>query len=267
MSFAPGSLSTLDYASDVFAGPYGGLSKPFNLSNFPCPPQSLLDAQDLATRVSFSVPARPGYAPIIAPPPALQNLEPAWKYCQIQYAFDPSRSLVPASALVPSPTPTNQGAPHLTPAIPSPPIEDPPAQTQPANSPAVVKPPSSGDHPLDLPNTVDPPNNKGPTSSSKQGNTPELETPKRPNTLDPPNYEQSNANSKQGDIPESEIPGQPNTVDPPNDKEFPANNRQGNTLESDIPVADQPPQPQAGQDGHEDPKAPKLPDSGTNRIF
>ena len=290
MSFAPGSLSTLDYASDIFAGPYGGLPKPFNLSNFPCPPQSLLDAQESANQVGFSLPARPGYAPIIAPPPALQNLEPAWKYCQSQFAFDPPRSLVPASALVPSPTPTNQGAPQLTPAMPSPPIEDPPAQTQPANSPIVVKPSSSGDHPPDLPNTVEPLNNQGPTSSSKQGNTPESETPERPDTVDPsdgeesnannkqgnipeletperpdtvhpPNAEESNANSIQDDIPESEIPGQPNTVDPP------ANNKQGNTLESDLPVADQPPQPQAEQDGLEDPKAPKFPDTGTDRIF
>ena len=279
----------------MFAGPYGGLPKPFNLSNFPCPPQSLLDAQNLANQIGFRLPARPGYAPIIAPPPALQNLEPAWKGCYSQYAFDPPRSLVPASALVPSPTLTSQGVPQLTPAMPSPPIDDPPAKTQPANSPAVVKPPISGDHPLDLPNTFDPPNNQGPTSSSKQGNTPDSETPERPDTVDPTNDEQSvanskqgntqeseiprlpdtidppngegvNANSQQGNMPESEDPGQTNTVGPPNDKDSPVNNKQGNTLESDIPVADQPTQPQAGQDGLEDPKTQEFPDSGTDRI-
>lgn len=176
LSFAPGSLSTSDYAPGIFAGPYGGQPKPLNLSDLPCPPQSLLDAQESANQVGFSLPARPGYAPIIAPPPALQNLEPAWKNCHSQFAFDPPRSLVPASALVPSPTPANQAGPELTPAMPSPSTEAPPAQTQLGKGPIAVDPSSSGDVTPDLPNAVDPPNHNEPATDGKQGNAPDPET-------------------------------------------------------------------------------------------
>ena len=86
------------------------------------------------------LPARPEYAPIIAPPPAIQSLEPAWKYCTTQFAFDPPRSLVPAAILVPSPTPADQAGPQKTPARPSPTLDPNPVQTQIRNQPSTVYP-------------------------------------------------------------------------------------------------------------------------------
>lgn len=151
----------------------------------------MLDAQESANQVGFSLPARPGYAPIIAPPPALQNLEPSWKNCHSQFAFDPPRSLVPASALVPSPTPANQAGPVLTPAMPSPSTEAPPAQTQLGKGPIAVDPSNSGNVPPDLPGTVDPPKNSGPATDGKQDNAPEPET----SVADPPLQPDTEQNS------------------------------------------------------------------------
>ena len=168
LSFAPGELSTLDYFSNIFAGPFYENPKPFNLSNLPCPPQSLLDAQNAANEIDFMLPARPGYAPIIAPPPAIQNLEPAWKWCHTQMAFDPPRSLVPAAILVPSPTPADQAGPQKTPAAPSPTLDSIPVQTQLSNQPASVYPLSKPNDPAD-PRV---PPNDGPQSPNGNPNDP-----------------------------------------------------------------------------------------------
>ena len=249
MSFAPGSLSTLDYAPGIFAGPYGGQPKPFDLSNLPCPPQSVLDAQESANQVGFSLPARPRYAPIIAPPPAIQNLEPAWKGCHSQFAFDPPRSLVPASALVPSPTPAIQAGPQLAPAMPSPSIEDPPAQTESGNGPAAVGSSSNGDSPPKLPDTVDPPDTKGPTTEGKQGNAAEP---------DSPNNKTPTTDGKQGNAAGS---------DSPNNKIPTTNGKEGNAPDPGNLNADPPSQPEAGQNDPEKPNAPKLPDLGSDGII
>ena len=219
----------MDYAPGIFAGPYGGQPKPFDLSNLPCPPQSVLDAQESANEVGFSLPARPRYAPIIAPPPEIQKMEPAWEACKSQFAFDPPRSLVPASALVPSPTPANQAGPQLAPAMPSPSIEDPPAQTESGKGPAAVGSSSSGDHFPNLPDTGDPPNTKEPNTEGKQGNAAEP---------DPPNNKAPTKDGKQGNAPE---PGNLN-VDPPS-------------------------QPEAGQNDPEKPNAPELADLGSDGII
>lgn len=75
LSFEPGQLSTLDYSPGLFGfGGNGGTPKPFDLKNLPCPPQSLIDAQESANQPGLSLPKRGTYAPIIAPPPAIQSL-------------------------------------------------------------------------------------------------------------------------------------------------------------------------------------------------
>ena len=171
LSFAPGELSTLDYFSNIFAGPFGETPKPFNVSNLPCPPQSLLDAQQAANEVGFNLPARPGYAPIIAPPPAIQSLEPAWNDCMTQIAFDPPRSLVPAAILVPSPTPADQAGPQKTPASPSPTLDPIPVQTQLGNQPPTVYPLNKPNDPTDPADQRVPPND-GPQPPNGNPNDP-----------------------------------------------------------------------------------------------
>lgn len=249
MSFAPGSLYTLDYAPAIFAGPYGGQPKPFDLSNLPCPPQSVLDAQESANQVGFSLPARPRYAPIIAPPPEIQKMEPAWEACKSQFAFDPPRSLVPASALVPSPTPANQAGPQLAPAMPSPSIEDPPAHTESGKGPAAVGSSSSGDPPPNLPDTVDPPNTKEPNTEGKQGNAAEP---------DSPNNKTPAADGKHGNAADS---------DSPNNKAPTKDGKQGNAPEPGNLNVDPPSQPEAGQNDTEKPNAPELVNLGSDGII
>ena len=122
------------------AGGGPGVTKPFELSNLPCPPQSLIDQQASANGIGFELPARGTYAAIIAPPPFIQTLEPAWKGCQSFYAFDPPRALTPASALVSIPTPTRQAGRVSPVAMPSATFDPPPMQTQPPSSPGIPDP-------------------------------------------------------------------------------------------------------------------------------
>lgn len=133
LSFQPGQLSTIDYSAGLFGfGGNPGQPKPFDLKNLPCPPQSLIDAQESANQPGLSLPARGTYAPIIAPPLAIRSLDPAWKTCFSFYAFDPPKTLAPAVAMVPSPTPAKQADPQVTPAMPRPTFDDLPVQTIPA---------------------------------------------------------------------------------------------------------------------------------------
>ena len=50
------------------------------------------------------------YRPVLSPPEQIYRLQPGWSNCVITHAFagiDPPRSLTPAAALVPNPTPTS----------------------------------------------------------------------------------------------------------------------------------------------------------------
>ena len=130
LSFQPDQLSTIEYRAGLFGfGGYPGEPKPFDLKNLPCPPQSLTDAQESANVEHLMLPARGTYAPIIAPPLAIKNLEPAWKMCFSFYAFDPPKTLAAAVAMVPSPTSAEQADAQITSAIPRPIVDGPPAQT------------------------------------------------------------------------------------------------------------------------------------------
>ena len=205
----------MDYFPGIFRGPFYEKPKSFDLGNLPCPPQSLLDAQETANEVGFRLPARPGYAPIIAPPPALQNLEPAWKWCTTQFAFDPPRALTPATAMVPRPTPTDQAGPQKIPAMPSPTLVQVPAQTQ------SLDPPADPPAPMDSSAAEDPPNN----SSSGKGS---LGNPNHsPNGIDDVNSDPSDPNPGplvEGDPPQAdpETPSNPSKVTPGEENPLPA---------------------------------------------
>lgn len=154
LSFQPGQLSTIDYSPGLFGfGGNPGKPKSFDLKNLPCPPQSLIDAQESANQPGLSLPARGTYAPIIAPPPAIQSLDPAWKTCVSFYAFDPPKTLAPAVAMVPSPTPAKQADPQITPAMPRPTVDGPPVQTITTGAMVAVDQPSKVTDPK---NAVDP---------------------------------------------------------------------------------------------------------------
>ena len=125
------------------------------------------------------LPARPQYAPIIAPPLEIQNLEPAWKWCHSQMAFDPPRSLVPAAILVPSPTPAAQAGLQKTPAAPSPTLDPIPVQTQLGNQAPTVYPPGTPNDPTD---PADPRLSSDDSPQPPNGNP---NNPPDPSTLDP----------------------------------------------------------------------------------
>lgn len=84
MSFAPGELSTI-------AGP-GGATKVFNFADLPCPPPDVASADSYF----YNPGANPGrqYSPQIAPPPAIWDLDPAFRNCvpALFQGFDPSRA-------------------------------------------------------------------------------------------------------------------------------------------------------------------------------
>ncbi|KAI9879851.1 MAG: hypothetical protein M1830_006874, partial [Pleopsidium flavum] len=104
LAFDPGEVSTL-VGVPVHGG---GRPESFNFADLPCPPQSLMDVQN-ADRGAYILPILPYYAPIIAAPSKLLNLDPGWKDCaQNQFiAFDPPKALTPVAALDPGMTTTN----------------------------------------------------------------------------------------------------------------------------------------------------------------
>ncbi len=165
------------------AGGGPGVTKPFELSNFPCPPQSLIDQQESANGIGFELPARGTYAAIIAPPPFIKTMEPAWKWCHSFYAFDPPRILTPASALVSIPTPTGQAGKVSPVAMPSATFDPPPMQTQPPSSPGAsdpVKLPQDGSSPGSTGGPTEPKDPKDPNEPSIPDDSTDHKTPSDP---------------------------------------------------------------------------------------
>lgn len=174
----PGQLSTL------FNEGRGGPISTFDLKQLPCPPQSLIDKQRSAAWPGFKYALEVNeWAPIIEPPPYIQSLEPAWAYCMSEYVLDPPRTLVPATAMVPSPTSSIDPGMQTSRAMPSATIPTPPMQTSVTASSIEVDPSStpvdlgtSGDpattenlaHPAD---PYDPPKVGGPRSSPIHGSS------------------------------------------------------------------------------------------------
>lgn len=125
----PDQVSTVPYSSSMFGRGYNGSPKPFDFKDLPCPPQSLIDAQEAANDPLLSLPMRRTYAPIIYAPPAIRSLEPAWNTCMSFLAFDPPKTLTPATAMVPSPTAAKLAESKGAPAVPNPTIDGPPVKT------------------------------------------------------------------------------------------------------------------------------------------
>lgn len=102
-----------------------------------------------ADRAIFVLPILPAYAPILAPPSKLMNLDPGWKTCtQRQYfQFDPPKALTPVSALLPFTT-TADPSTTQTPAAPSSVLQLLPEETSstPTKSVPAAK---TGDPPVD----------------------------------------------------------------------------------------------------------------------
>ncbi|MCJ1380810.1 hypothetical protein MMC17_003919 [Xylographa soralifera] len=138
---ADGQLSTV-IASQNFYSTF-----PFDFADALCPPASV--AEDF--HISF---VGQGYRPIIAPPPGLTSIDPAWvSFCGVGDPFqgnDPPYALTPAANLSPSTT-LPSALPDKTSASPSSAIPSMPVQTstsamfvpQPVSSPAAPSSTSS----------------------------------------------------------------------------------------------------------------------------
>ena len=90
-SFAPGELSTIDIG--------GHSTNVFNFDDLPCPPPGIF------------VPSGQPYAPLIAPPPFIWGLDPAFSTCQPGY----SQGLDPPHAIPTMSGPQGPGAPGAAP--------------------------------------------------------------------------------------------------------------------------------------------------------
>ncbi|MCJ1441486.1 MAG: hypothetical protein MMC23_001975 [Stictis urceolatum] len=73
---------------------------PLDFNDLPCPPESLRQWG----HSSFFYDPKNSYAPLIAPPSILKQLDPAWASCTPDYGWDPFTALIPYSSLA-TPTP------------------------------------------------------------------------------------------------------------------------------------------------------------------
>ena len=91
ISLAPGELSSIQ-------GP-DGPTKSFNFNDLPCPPSDVAAADSWFYNPEYN-PSR-AYAPMIAPPPQLFDLDPAFSNCvaAIYQGFDPPIALLSAAGL------------------------------------------------------------------------------------------------------------------------------------------------------------------------
>ena len=124
------------------------VSEPMNYDNLACPPQSLIDIQNL-DRLQFGYPSISTYVPIIHPPDKLLSLDPSWKDCVEGSfaAFDPPKALQPVPAMLSSSRiddPVVQTTSAAQTAAPKPSLQDPGSPVTTSASPAV-----SGDPPKD----------------------------------------------------------------------------------------------------------------------
>lgn len=124
---------------------------------------------------------------IFSLPSDLSLVDPAWGVCTaFTYgALDPPRALikatapkglVPASVLVPSPTPKNQAGPQETIAKPISKLNDPPIQTQLANQSPPLDPPNNPNESADPMDDKDPSNDSPQTTNGNQNSSPDLPT-------------------------------------------------------------------------------------------
>lgn len=140
---------------------------PFDFADAQCPPSWLGES-------TLSFVWQKCYNPLIAPPPDLTLIDPAWNKCLAAdfQGFDPPRILGPASSLV---APASSEDPDITTiaASPVPSVKSPPVQTNPNSEPSlmaspdpVVGSPRAPDSPSMMSNSPTPhPNEKHPAAS------------------------------------------------------------------------------------------------------
>jgi len=116
------------------------------------------------------------------------------------FAFDPPKTLAPASALVPSPTPAVQAGAQVTPAMPSATLGSPPTQTPMISSAAKVEPTSI---PADSTRAADPTKAADPTRAADPATSahPKDNTNNGVPTSDIPQVSSPNPGAPQGDSP------------------------------------------------------------------
>lgn len=116
------------------------------------------------------------------------------------YAFDPPKTLAPASALVPSPTPAVQAGAQVTPAMPSATLGSPPTQTPMISSAAKVEPTSI---PADSTRAADPTKAADPTRAANPATSahPKDNTNNGVPTSDIPQGSSPNPGAPQGNSP------------------------------------------------------------------
>ncbi|KAL8870569.1 MAG: hypothetical protein Q9174_003417 [Haloplaca sp. 1 TL-2023] len=175
LGFAPGELQTVTaLGKDHYDTTLG--TRPFDPKNVLCPPdfevEDLFLKQDRLAGIST-------YRPRIQIPPALQNLDPAWKDCVVgdYEGIDPPHPLVPASGFgdVPGIITDKPPVQEATPAAPIPELPRP-TSTEPGNDPGkdpVVQNPVEADPVVADPPKEDPgnppPGSAGPGSPAFAG--------------------------------------------------------------------------------------------------
>ena len=158
LSFAPGELSTIQGPLDCFTCSELA-TKPFNARDFPCPPQSIAEA-------NWYKPAHgEPYRPLIAMPDQIAKMNPFFGRCTNAFftGYDPPRTLEPASAMVPDVT-TND--PKVQTSAPMPSYTQDPGARKTTNAEAATSVPA----PASSPALADPKqtNNPGPNVNLKQ---------------------------------------------------------------------------------------------------
>lgn len=167
---------------------------------------------------------------IFSLPSDLSLLDPAWGVCSpyTYGALDPPQALIkataglmPASVLVPSPTPTDQAGPQETLAKPIPTLIRPPVQTQLGDQPPTLDPQNDPSEPADPAGGKDTPNDSPQGMDGSQKLSPDLPAPDAvadpkgaadpktnppnenqdafPEPLDPDTDPSAQANANQGD--------------------------------------------------------------------
>ncbi|CAF9935221.1 MAG: hypothetical protein ALECFALPRED_006338 [Alectoria fallacina] len=104
LTFAPEELSTIEWPAWDRASIPLDATKSFNFGDLPCPPSSVMVADQYKPAPGFP------YRPVLSPPAQIYSLQPGWSNCVITHAFvgiDPPMVLKPAAALVPNLTPTS----------------------------------------------------------------------------------------------------------------------------------------------------------------
>lgn len=130
LSFHPQNMSTV--VLRMYGQRIDATTLPFDFADAQCPPSWLG-----VSTLSFV--GQIGYNPLIAPPPDLTLIDPAWNRCLAAdfQGFDPPRILVPASNLA-APVSSEDSVIATIAASPIPSVKSPPVQTSPNSEPSLT---------------------------------------------------------------------------------------------------------------------------------